>query len=247
MSMIIWGSVAFMVGLAIYIAVPILVGPMLPAQLRQRIADLYFSQATASMGRTTLLDRINSGHTLIATEFDAEWGCELADVGDQEYRIKDPRNRMSRLYTRPFGMCSERFGVYCSARDAVLGKRHKLQVEGGDHYQQVEHGDGDDRRTVEAVNAHLTVPDNLQTVSLHAIAGLLGGQASPALGEEVYDDVKKSQAAFDSRSLIEGMTFIVAFAAVYGLMWFAASYGDSAGGVSGGGVDVPVMLGVLPW
>jgi len=249
MSLVIWAAVAFMIGLVIYIAVPMLFGPLFPAGIRQRLAEIYFSQATATMRRTTLLDRINSGFTLIATEFDAEWGCELTDVGDQEYRIEDPRNRMTRLYSRPFGMASERFDVYCSARDAAAGKVHQLQAERGDHVstKRVQTDGGQTKMVTEWTNAHVTIPDGLQTVSLHGIAGILGGQASPTLGEDVYDDIKKSQAAFDSRSVLEGMTFIVAFAAVFGLMWFAANYGGSAGGAGGGGINVPIMLRVVPW
>jgi len=244
MSLVIWAAVAFMLGLVIYIAVPMLFGPLFPAGIRQRLAEIYFSQATATMRRTTLLDRINSGFTLIATGFDAEWGCELTDVGDQEYRIEDPRNRMARLYSRPFGMASERFDVYCSARDAAAGKAHQLQAERGNHRHDVAVDGGDQSSPVTVANAHVTIPDGLQTVSLHGIAGILGGQASPTLGEDVYDDIKKSQAAFDSRSVLEGMTFIVAFAAVFGLMWFAANYGGSAGG-GGGGINVPLMVEVL--
>lgn len=239
MSLIIWGTVGFLLGLVIYLAVPILVGPMLPDGLQRALSNSYFSQATASMRRTTLLDRINSGHTLVATDFDAEWGDEVATVGGQEYRIEDPKNRMTRMCSRPFGMMSERFCVYVSVRDALAGKYHQRHKERGDNVVTLESEDGQEMM---AAQAHMTVPNAVESVSLHSIAGLLGGQASPTLGEEAYDDIEKSQAAFDTRNVIEVMSFVMAFLAVYLGMWFAASQGGAAGGPS---VSVPVMLEVL--
>lgn len=233
MSVIIWGTVAFMFGLVGYIAAPILIAPALNLEQRQRIAQIYFKQAMSMFRQCQLVELSPNNHTLVATDPKPTWPADEATLGDKRVHWEDPKNRKVRLFGRPFGAAASEFNCSVHPRDAELGELHEQHEERGNHRMTVE-TDGGQR---ECWNQHVTVPEQPKLVSLHGIRGLLGQSGEPDSAEVSYDYVEKSQRGFNSRDLVSVMTFLIAFLAVFGAIWF---FMTQLGG--GAGVDIGTSI-----
>lgn len=237
--MIVWAIAFFLMGIVIYLAGPLLVSGILPHRYRRPLAMAYFKQAAVVADRPKIVERKHGGHTLIATDFKPEWGDE-ATMGERKSHWTDEPGLMGRLFTRPFGLVPERFSVILDPKTPEIGREDQRLVENGEHKIEAQIGDWNESK--ECHNNYVQLPKTPRLVSLHDARGVLGEAADPDLGKVAYEYTKKSQAGFQSRSIVEIMSFIMAFGAVYGLFWFFSSQGggDSLSAVS-------IFLGAMPW
>jgi len=236
MSLLIWAVAAFVSGIGIYVVGPLLVAPVLPDRWRRAAAFWYWRQAMVTAGRMQVVERDHGTHTIIATDYRPGWGDE-GSLDDETGAWSDERNNMGRLFGRPLGLVSERFNVVLHPRLCEVGREHLRQHErNGTQFSYQD----DDGQLVTAQEPRLAVPTERRLVSGHDAEGVLGDSADPWLGELSYDFAEKSQEGFTSRNIVEAMTFVVAYAASFGMFWFVAQNGDSISG----GLSLTIM-GVL--
>lgn len=237
-SWMLWAAVAFLSGLVAYLAIPILVGPSLPVEKRQRIARLYISQAMAAAVRALLVARKNgSDLALEATSFDSTHGQEKASLGGDTQRYDDPDDSMSRLAKRPFGIANETDGVIQTPRDIELGEFENKKVEDADHMFVDESGQ-------RYFTPHTQVPREERLVKPPTGTVLVGGSADASAIDLIIEYVKKAQAGFDQMSMKQAGAILTCYLASAGLMWLLLSQG---GGQSGLGVTSNFGLFIGGW
>lgn len=236
MSLIIWSVAFFLLGFVVYLVGPLLVAPALPYRWRRRFANMYWKQAVVTADRPQVVERKHGGYTLIATNFKPAWGEEGA-IDSKTGHWRDDAGLMGRLFERPIGFIPESYNVITDAKHAHLGKAHMRWAEDGHHRQTLSTDGGQ----IQGFNPYTQVPKTPTLVELHDVKGVLGGQADSQLGEVAYDFAEKSQAKLGSRSVIEIMSFIMAYAAAFGLFWFFSSQGAGGAGIS----SVSIFLGVV--
>jgi hypothetical protein len=234
MSLLIWSIAAFVTGIGIYVVGPLLVAPILPDGWRRRAAEWYWRQAMVTAGRLQVVERDHGTHTLMATDYKAEWGDE-GQLDGETGHWSDNRNNMGRLFGRPFGLVSERFNVVLHPRLCEVGREHERQLERNKTEFAVETDGGE---VVSCQEPRAQLPQRRRLVSAHDGEAVLGDSADPWLGELSYDFTEKSQQGFSKRNIVEAMTFVIAYAAAFGMFWFIAKQG---GNVSS---SLTLMLGV---
>lgn len=229
-----WIAVAFLLGTAIYLIAAVGLAPVLPGPWRRKAAMWYWRQCAAVGNRLQLVERDHGTHTLLATDYRAEWGDEGV-LDDEKMHWRDTGNHMGRFFGRPFALVSERFDVVVHPRHCEAGREHRRQTERGEDRFSIQTDDGE-TVTVQELRAEL--PTERRGVSAHDVEGILGDSADPRLGETSFEYTKKSQARFGRRSVIELMTFVLAYGASFGMMWFLS---EQSGAISR---SVPLVLGV---
>jgi hypothetical protein len=193
----------------------------------------YWRQSSAVAGRMQIVERDHGTHTLVSSSYKPEWGDE-ATLDDETQHWSDERNNMGRLFGRPIGFISERINVIAHPRHCEVGREHLRQEERGETTVKAppkEHDNteaaADGGQPVEVPETRVELPDQPRLVSAHNLDGVLGDSASPRLGEVGYEFTKLSQQGFSSRSIIEAVTFIMAYAASFGLIWFISENSSS--------------------
>jgi hypothetical protein len=232
MSMIIWTVAAFMVGIGVYLVGPLVAAPLLPDWLRRRAANWYWRQACVVADRPRIVDLDQGSHTIIATDYRAEWGDEGSLNGEKGH-WEDPLSSIGYAFGRPIGLVPERLRVICHPKYCEIGREKQRQVTREEARFSATSGD----RTLTVHESNIQLDDQHQLVDADDIVHLLGDAADPWLGQDTYEYMEKSQAGFGSRSVIELMTFILAYMAPIGLFWFISE--------GGGGVSTSVSLWVM--
>lgn len=231
-----WIAVFWLSGTAIYLIGAVAIAPVLPSAWRQRAADWYWRQCAAVGNRLQICERDHGTHTLLATDYKAEWGDEAVLDGEKMH-WRDDGNHMGRFHGHPMGFVSERFDVVLHPRHAEMGRAHKRLAETGGDTVTLQTQDGD---AIEAEEIRAELPAANRAVSAHDVEGILGDSADPRLGETSYEYTKKSQARFGRRNVVELMTFVLAYGFSFGMMWFFA---EQSGTISR---SIPIFLGVGP-
>jgi hypothetical protein len=234
---LIWAAVFFLSGVAIYLVVPVLVGPVLPRRARDALAHWYYRQAAAVGNRLQIVERDHGTHTLLATNYRAEWGDEGV-LDDEKGHWRDNGNHMGRFYGRPMGLVSERFDVVAHPRHCEIGRVHRRLAERGRDELELTLQQGGEAVTVLAQEIRAALPSEPRAVSAHDIEGVLGDSGGPRLGETSFEYAKKSQSRFGKRNVVEVMVFVLAYAASFGMMWFFA---EQSGTISR---TIPMWIGV---
>lgn len=224
MGLVIWAIASAMSGIGLYVVGPLLLAPLLPDEYRRACAMWYWRQAGAVLGRGQIVKRDHGTHTIIATSYRAEWGDEGSLGGETEH-WRDEGNHMGRLFGRPLGLISERYNVISHPRHCEIGREHIRLSEQDKTQLRVQ--DGEETLAESAEEMRVELPTLPRLCNAHNVAGVLGDSADPRRGESSYEMVKKSQAGFTTRNLVEAMTFILAYAAPFALMWFINQQGAS--------------------
>lgn len=234
-GLLIWGLVCFLLGLVGYLAVPILVGPSLPLQPRQKMGRLYVGQAMTAAGRALLVARKNgSDLQLEASGFDSTHGQEEVSLGGDTQRYDDPDDSMSRLAKRPFGLANEADGVITTPRDIELGEMEKKKVEDSEHMFIDESGE-------RYYQPHTHVPAGERLVKPPTGGAIVGGSADASAIDLIIEYVKKAQAGFDEMSLKQAGAILTAYGVGAGVVWLMVTQG---GGGGGGFTDAASNFGV---
>lgn len=235
MSLLLWSLVAFLAGIAIYLVGPLLVAPALPDRVQRAVAHWYWRQSAAVGERLQIVERDHGSHTLLSTSYRPEWGDEGV-LDDETCHWRDHGNHMGRLFGRPIGYVSERFDVIMHPRHCEIGRERERQAERDELEHLVETESGG---AITAQETRAQLPAEPRAVSAHDVRGILGDSAGPRLGETAFEYARKSQSGFTSRNIIEAMTFILAYGAAFGMMWFMADQSDTISR------NVPLILGVV--
>jgi hypothetical protein len=238
--LLLWGTVGFLLGLVVYLGGPILVGPVLPDRWRAKVSGLYFGQANSSLRRGALVGRTNAGFDIVATSFDPQIQAESVSLDGRQGYAQDPMNNMGLWGNAPFGLLTEKANVYVRARHADVGRADDERIEANDDTVAVETTDGE---TVAATDIYADVPAEPRLVDLHDVLPILGGASDLFTADTAKTYVVKSQSAFNSRNVVEAMTFIIAFGAGFGMVALALSQLSTGGGGGAPVVNVPLVMG----
>lgn len=173
-------TIAAMLGLMVYIAVPIAVMTA-PVQLRHRIGKFYGKIGARALKQFVFVRRILSGYDVLPINVDDEQKLLKATLTsntlgeDNEFRFADPDNRIKRLWNKPVAVAYE--GIPAAVSPELAEKGHwvrQKKIEDGLHEGRA--GDeydpwvpmDDGLRLSDPVDAHELVdndvdPENIKT------------------------------------------------------------------------------------
>lgn len=206
----------------------------LPWEYAKRVISPYHSIAMTLLGRGIMLQRSHGGLTLKKSKFDPrfEEGAEMVRIGREKKHFRDPNDYMTTFKGRPFGLAHEDRSVIVNARVAYFGRVFRELCETG----RFEHN--------EQLNAFFSIPKGLhELVNIADIKAIVQQSAAPGAASREETHAEKSQSMFDSRNIIDTMTWLIALGAGYGLV-FGASYLAESTGTSGGSTIIPIVVGV---
>lgn len=235
---LLWGVVGLLSGVLLFIATPILVGPMLGVQYRQRILDAYTSMAMVAFGRAQLLRRLHGGYTLRSSEYDSKHEAEKFSLGGETKHAEDVANLMSRLHNKAFGMVYEDSNVVIDPMHAEAGEFHSEQVASGLHAATEKVEQDGETKLKEVYTPDLPIPSKTRLVDLAQISSLVPGSAKLGDTEQTEEYIKISLEGFKSASTMEYMVVLIAFGVGFGVVFLAMS--------QGGTMTSTVNLAVMP-
>lgn len=246
-SLVLWGIVGFMLGVVAFLAVPILVGPMLRANWRNKMAQPYFGLCMLAMERALLVRRKHSGWSLVSCSYDAEHEAEKATVGGEVVHFEDPFDFMTRLKKRPFGLAWESFPGILDPVAAEVGEMDDRATEQvGDELElEIGNGDGEDTIPETVVRNHVRLRGKESLVDLVHTLPLMSGGTSPKSPFKMREFVKKSQSGYSTRDIMGVMTWILAYGAGAGMVWFIVSQGGNVSRAVGTGVTLAIRGGAF--
>jgi hypothetical protein len=242
LNFLIWGVVGLLAGLVCFLAVPVLVGPVLPPAWRQRVGDFYGALWTMALDRGGFVGRKSGGIDLAHSAFDAELEREKVPLDGEDHYYKDPGGRMSRLYNRPIGLWPEDGDLTVSPLDCALGRADERAAReyGNENVVEV------DGEAQQFIRDQVHLPRQREAVQIRDVLPILTNAASPKLPDITETFVEHSQSGFGSRDIVGLMTMGILGAMGFGMTWFAFTQVDKV--APAGGVTVPIamdMLGVM--
>lgn len=241
-ALLTWGLVGFLSGLVVFLAVPILAGPMLGAERRAGLANRYYALAMIALDRAMLVRRAHSGYDLVHSSFDAEKEAEEVTLSGETRHFKDTASLMSRFANRPFGLAWEPVDRIIDPMAAELGEFDEQQGEEFGNEMDVAaavNDQGEVTGTETLVRGRVNIPQTERVVDPSKWLGLLTGDGSPGDGETGEEFVRKSQLPYATRDVIGTMTIIMAWGAGFVMTWFAFQQG------SGSSVDVTSKVALM--
>jgi len=237
----VWLWVGILFGLVCYLAVPILVGPLLSAGKQQWLLRAYMGQAMTALDRGGLVDLEGAGFELVHWSYADGWN--KLSLGDTEHRINDPGALMGRLHNRQFGFAREGVDKVLRPSTALVAEADKkaTQTHGETAELMVQTQSG--QQAVTGILGRVRVPETPQLVSFRHAPEFLSHSGDSRLPELTETYIKHSMSGYGSRDAVAMMAFVISGAAGAGLGWFFTQQG------AGGSIDVtssvPIMLDVL--
>lgn len=246
MSWMIWSVVGLLLGVVLFLATGVLLGPYVSASKQQWFLDRYVSLAMTALDRGGLVSVSSSGLELVNFERDgSNWKCT---IDGKELWYSDPGARMGRLADKPFGLADGDVDRIVSAEDlAVAEADMRASNTVGDtwNYQvEVDRQDGDGTDVVEqtAIRGTATLPETPQ-VTFHWLPQFVDNSGSPESPDLVDSYIEHALSKLGSRNLVDVMALITAAGAGVGIAWFLADY--APGGAGGGGSTVNIGLQIV--
>lgn len=240
MVSLVWSIVAAMLGLLVYIAIPMLAGS-LPVQLRQKIGQFYFKLAARSLKQFAFVRRILSGYDVYPIEVDDEQKLmkvtlSSSMVGDDNtYPFKDPDNRIGRLMNKPIALTYELVPAAVDAELSELGHwiGEKANNDG------LNHGDMQTDDTV-TVDPYVKLENNQRLIDPIDAHELVPNAVDP---ENVKSAEEKTKKRFEKYGggpgAAEIMTGLMGFAAGVGAILVLEYFMSEVIGGGGGSGDLP--------
>ena len=241
---IVWVLIAFSLGLLIYLAVPI-VAMSAPIKLRKKVGEFYLQMAARALKQFAFVRRVLSGYDVKPISVDDEQKLlkntlssnTLGD--DEEFRFKDPDNRIKRLYNKPVAMAYEEVPAAIDPELAEIGKatQHKQDNEG------LQSGDPADGKAAVTVDPYVTLPSSLQLVDPIDVFNLVPNSVNPENVKTTEQLTKKRFEKYGSRidamQLMSGVTgFLLGIGGAVGAAYVRSNLLDGGGG--GGDISNPV-------
>lgn len=220
----------FMMGLGVFIFIPVIASLLSSTSVGKGIIDEYHGLAMTLLGRALLLQRSHGSLKLKKSTFDPKFAAERIRIKGQPRYFYDPNNLMSTFKNRSFGLAHEDRAVVVDARTAYFGRRFaelhnagKLQVK--DH-----------------IKAYFAVPEGLyELVDLRDVKAIIQNPGAPGLADRIDSYAEKGQSLFNSGTVMQQMQLFMALGVGFGLMWFAAQIQQTGAGEVGS--TLPIFLG----
>lgn len=246
---IVWVLIAFSLGLLIYMAVPI-VAMSAPIKIRKKVGNFYLQMAARALKQFAFVRRVLSGYDVKPISVDDEQKLlkntlssnTLGD--DEEYRFKDPDNRIKRLFNKPVAMAYEEVPAAIDPELAEIGKaaQRKQDNEG------LQSGDPSEGKDAVTVDPYITIPSSLQLVDPIDVFNLVPNSVNPENVKTTEQLTKKRFEKYGSRidamQLMSGVTgFLLGIGGAVGAAYVKTNLLD--GGPSGGG-DISNPIGSFP-
>lgn len=235
------GVFALLLGIVTFLALPIV--PKATGQFK-KFAHLHLWLATSLLSRAAIVVTEHGDLLLKRMSFD-DLGVEKISFDDLEKDFEDPADALHHWMGIPFALADEKHGVLFDPRHAALGTR-KREAEERDTKEyratQEEYESYDVQAWKRAV---AEFPKNTyELVNLGNVRQLIDGGERAEYAERVESFYEHSRAPFQSgTSTVRVMMIVLALVAPFGVMWFAATQGSTAGG-NGTTVGYP-SLGML--
>lgn len=238
-NVILWGIGFYLLGGLLFVGLPILVGPMLPREIRQRLGRVYGHMAMFSLDRALLVRRKHGGYALAASTFHGGKRSEEISMNKETEDYEDTATTMQLLYNKKFGISYGKINIITTPKLSALAKIAK------EWYREEKH-----RLTTNEVtyySASIPVDATHRMVDMANSIASAPGSADPKLADDTEHYTKLSQAGFKSANWTDTMTLLLAFGlgvlAVMGIFQARASMGGTGGGTS---ISLMIsMLGVL--
>ncbi|GAA0305684.1 hypothetical protein [Halarchaeum salinum] len=220
MSLILDLLKALVLGVLAFYLFPLVAGLILPWDDARDLVRPYVGMATSTLKRALLVKRSHGGWTLKKTSFDGGVGGEVAKLSGEPHTWRDFGHHMTTWKSATFGLAHEDKNVIFDARVPDLGRRFR-------ELQQTGRWLHDGRR-----KAFFLIDDARSLVNLDDALNIIPGSASPRLADRVEEDIKKSQALFNSRKgqLVTTLQLLMFFGAGVGTIYFASRLRGSGGG-----------------
>lgn len=241
---IVWILIAFSLGLLIYMAVPI-VAMNAPIKVRRKVGQFYLQMAARSLKQFAFVRRVLSGYDVKPISVDDEQKLlkntlssnTLGD--DEEYRFKDPDNRIKRLFNKPVAMAYEEVPAAIDPELAEIGQAaQKKQDNKGLQSGNDREGKGD-----VTVDPYVRLPSTMQLVDPIDVFNLVPNSVNPENVKTTEQLTKKRFEKYGSRidamQLMSGVTgFLLGIGGAVGAAYVRSNLLDGGGG--GGDISNPV-------
>lgn len=230
------GIFAGLLGVLLFIVLPVV------SKLTgiKRFANFPLWLAMTILGRVAIVVSEHGDILLKRMTFD-DLGVEKINFGDDDKAFEDPANALHHWMDVPFALADEKHGVLFDPRHAALGQRKKDYDERGETSIRATQAEWKRFGVHEWKRGVYEMPRKFELVTLGAVRHLVDGGERAEFPKRVEELYKHSRAPFaDGTSAVRFITIIVALLAPFGMMWFIASQGSSAGST------VSYSLAVLP-
>lgn len=255
MVSILWGVIAFSLGLLIYLLPPVL-APLFGVDDRVRIGRYYFAQAMRSFRQVAIVRKLLSGYELLPLDVDDSQRLAKVTLSsglisdDKELPFRDPANTISRLFQKPIAIVPEHLPAAVDPRLAEWAHWDGEQaVETG-----VQRQTGTDEKGLPQVEVDLSInaKEGLRITDPKSIVNLAGNGIEP---ENVKTAEEETRARFTKYGSKVGVAETAGM-----IMGFAIGLGGAAaveylntrvladGGGGGGGPTnpIPMTIGAAP-
>lgn len=247
MSLLVYFTLGFLIGILIIIGIPVMIGPHLPEQYRQGAARWFINLQQTWFGRGVIGATKTGAYYLKPTTYDHVLEADRTTVGDTKHDYQDPNGLQGWLANRPF-MCV--FGgrnVGFSPREPDIADRNYRRVQDDHHKTTVDvqlqtDGGTPESQRVTAFSEAIAIPRRKHAVDLRAARHAFDGSCPPDAAEQTDDLVEKSQAGFNSKQLIEGMFIIMCLGVGAGIVYIGKSQFSGGGGGLPDGSNFGLML-----
>lgn len=235
---LLWYLVGFGLGILIFLAGPVLIGPSLPRSAANRIAAYYDGLAMRTAGRLLLVRRLIGSYVPAPSTFDGEKGGERVKLDGEEHHFFDDLGLMGTWHNRPFGTVLEGLGVIGDPFLASMYDYEAQRRDSGDWLTEDEDGNLQYEPDVEIPEMRMLAElRNLQDI----VPGELGSK-DPSTAETLFE---KSQRLFGKPKTTDVMLLVIAWGIGLG-GFIILSYFTGAGGMNA--PDLPALPAVMyPW
>jgi hypothetical protein len=236
-NILLWAVGFYLLGGLLFVGFPILVGPMLPREFRQRLGRAYGHMAMFSLDRALLVRRKHGGYALAASSFHGGKRSEEISMNKETEDYEDTATCMQLLYNKKFGITYGKSNIITTPKLSALAKaakefareeKHKLVDADGRKYFSASIGIDATHRMVDIANSIASAP----------------GSADPKLADDTEHYTKLSQIGFKSANWQDTMTLLLAFGlGVLAVMGIFPARANLGGG--GGGTSISLMVSTL--
>jgi len=237
MTSVVWGAIAFSLGLLLYLGLPVAVANR-AAPVRNSIAQVYWGLAARSFGRVALVRRKVGGYELHTVETDEAKGAGKVTLespmlgSDSVLHFGDPDNRMHRWKQKPMVLLHESVPGAVDLELAEVGHSWREHVRDGRHLIE------------DAVNPFFEVAASNRLASLDDVIPLVTHGSEPRDPGTMEDWTKKAFEKYRdnvgaTELLITFMGFGIGLGGVILLVYVQTKLLD---GATDPGVSVPINM-----
>lgn len=242
---VVWLLIALSLGILVYMAVPVL-AMTAPVNIRERVGKFYLKLAARALKQFAFVRRVLSGYDVKPIVVDDEQKLlkntlssnTLGD--DEEYRFKDPDNRIKRLFNKPVAMNYELIPAAIDPELAEIGQA----VEEKQYNEGLQSGNPAEGKDDVTVDPYVKVPSELQLVdpidAFTIVPNSVDSENVKTTEQLTKKRFEKYGSRIDAMQLMSGVTgFLLGIGGAIGAAYVRENLLDGGGG-GGGGISNPV-------